>query len=109
MSASDRLRVCRLRSVNARRIHEMFDRWLERSPDRPVLVLPDRSIRFAELGALVDRAVKEMQDDGVLARDRVLIVAENCPQHIALVIACSRIGAWSCGVNARMASAEIVG
>jgi malonyl-CoA/methylmalonyl-CoA synthetase len=95
--------------MNSRRIHELFDRWLERSPDRPVLVLPDRSISFAELGALVDRAAQEMQDDGVLVGDRVLIVAENCPEHIALVIACSRIGAWSCGVNARMAPAEIAG
>jgi acyl-CoA synthetase (AMP-forming)/AMP-acid ligase II len=64
-------------------------------------------VTFTELSALVDRAADEMHGDGVLAGDRVLIVAENCAQHVALIIACSRIGAWSCGVNARMTSAEI--
>jgi acyl-CoA synthetase (AMP-forming)/AMP-acid ligase II len=34
--------------MNDRRMHEIFDGWLERSPDRPVLVLPDRNVRFAE-------------------------------------------------------------
>src|SRR6185369_10721409 len=38
-----------------------------------------------------------------------MVVAENCPQHLALVLACSRVGAWSCGVNARMAPAEVAG
>jgi len=37
----------------------------------------------------------------------VLLVAENCSAHIALIMACSRIGAWSCGVNARMSPGEI--
>jgi acyl-CoA synthetase (AMP-forming)/AMP-acid ligase II len=39
--------------------------------------------------------------------DRVLLVAENCAAHIALIMACSRVGAWSCGVNARMSPGEI--
>jgi len=34
-------------------------------------------------------------------------VAENCPEHVALLLACSRVGAWSCGVNARMAPGEV--
>jgi len=41
--------------------------------------------------------------------DRVLIVAENCPEHVALILACSRVGAWSCGVNARMSRGEVQG
>jgi acyl-CoA synthetase (AMP-forming)/AMP-acid ligase II len=49
----------------------------------------------------------ELRAQGVLPGDRVLAVAENCPQHVALVLACSRIGAWSCGVNARMSSGEV--
>jgi malonyl-CoA/methylmalonyl-CoA synthetase len=39
--------------------------------------------------------------------DRVMAVAENCPQHVALILACSRVGAWSCGVNARMTRGEL--
>lgn len=90
-----------------RRIHESFDTWLAREPARPFLHLTDRDVHFAALGALVDTLEHELRTDGVRPGDRVLVVAENCPEHVALVLACSRMGAWSCGVNARMAPGEI--
>ena len=69
--------------------------------------MPDRSLTYADVGALADRLERELHADGVRRGDRVLVVAENCPEHAALLIACSRIGAWSCGVNARMAPGEV--
>lgn len=89
------------------RIHEAFDAWLARDPSRVFLHLPDREVDFAALGLLADTLEGELRDDGVRPGDRVLIVAENCPEHVALLIACSRVGAWSCGVNARMAPSEV--
>lgn len=89
------------------RIHEAFDAWLARHPAQPFLHLKDRDIDFATLGALVDALEHELRADGIRPGDRVLIVAENCPEHVALVLACSRVGAWSCGVNARMAPGEV--
>lgn len=91
----------------APRIHSLFDRRLASTPGEVFLLAPDRHWSFADLGALVDRLAKEMRAQGVVAGDRVLVVAENCPEHVALVLACSRIGAWSCGVNARMSGGEI--
>ncbi|HEV8692064.1 MAG TPA: AMP-binding protein, partial [Ideonella sp.] len=79
------------------RIHEAFDAWLARDPARPFLHLKDRDVDFASLGVLVDALERELRDDGVHPGDRVLIVAENCPEHVALILACSRVGAWSCG------------
>lgn len=96
------------------RIHHLFDGWLRRSPDRVFLHLrgadgAPASMTYAEVGALVDALEAELRADGVRPGDRVLAVAENCPQHLALILACSRLGAWSCGVNARMAPGEIAG
>jgi acyl-CoA synthetase (AMP-forming)/AMP-acid ligase II len=90
-----------------RRIHEAFDAWREREPARPFLHLSDRDVDYATLGTLVDALERELRADGVRPGDRVLIVAENCPEHVALILACSRVGAWSCGVNARMAPGEV--
>jgi len=90
-----------------RRTHEAFDAWLARDPTRPFLHLNDRDVDFATLGKLVDALERELRTDGVRPGDRVLIVAENCPEHVALLLACSRVGAWSCGVNARMAPGEV--
>ena len=89
------------------RIHELLDRWLAEAPERPFIHLPERSLSYAELGAMADALAQELCADGVQRGDRVLVVAENCPEHAALLLACSRIGAWSCGVNARMAPGEV--
>ena len=90
------------------RIHHLLDRWLAEAPQRPFIHLPDgRNLSFADLGALTDTAEAELRALQVRPGDRVLVVAENCPEHAALILACSRVGAWSCGVNARMAPAEI--
>jgi len=92
----------------AEHIHHLLDRWRTEAPGRPFIHLPDgRSLSFAQLGALTDTAEAELRALGVRPGDRVLVVAENCPEHAALILACSRVGAWSCGVNARMAPGEI--
>jgi acyl-CoA synthetase (AMP-forming)/AMP-acid ligase II len=89
------------------RIHSLFEQRLQDSPERPFLILPDASLSYAALGAWVELLTQELRADGVLPGDRVMIVAENCPEHVALILACSRVGAWSCGVNARMSPGEI--
>ncbi len=89
------------------RLHEAFDDWLRRDAGRPMLFLPDGELSYADLGHQVEALQAELLEAGVWPGDRVLIVAENCPEHIALILACSRVGAWSCGVNARMAPAEL--
>ncbi|MFT3721888.1 class I adenylate-forming enzyme family protein [Pseudorhodoferax sp.] len=91
----------------AERIHELLDRWLAEAPGRPFIHLPDRALSYADLGAMADALAQELRESGVRRGDRVLVVAENCPEHAALLVACSRVGAWSCGVNARMAPGEV--
>ena len=86
-------------NTSSQRIHDLFDRWLRDEPSRVFLHLPDKTLSFAQVGQLVDQVETEMRADGVLPGDRVLLVAENCPEHVALILACSRIGAWSCGVG----------
>ena len=93
--------------MNFTRLHEPFDATRAQRPAAVFIREPGRTLTYAELGALVDMLAAELRDDGVRAGDRVLIVAENCPEHVALILACSRVGAWSCGVNARMAAGEV--
>lgn len=99
-------------SMAGTRIHDLFDSWLRRSPDRVFLHLrgadgEPATMTYRDVGLLVDALEAELRADGVGAGDRVMVVAENCPQHLALILATSRVGAWSCGVNARMAPGEV--
>ena len=91
------------------RIHSLFDKRLHETPDQPFLHMPDANMSYAALDDWVTLLERELLADGVRPGDRIMIVAENCPEHVALVLACSRVGAWSCGVNARMAPGEIKG
>ena len=89
------------------RLHDRFDAALRRDPGRVLLHLQDGEMSFADLARQVDALEAELRGAKVRPGDRVLIVAENCPEHVALLLACSRVGAWSCGVNARSAPAEV--
>lgn len=89
------------------RIHQCFDERVAQAPDQPFLFLPDGEMTLRELSACVDQLEAELRADAVRPGDRVLVAAENCPEHVALVLACSRVGAWACGVNARMTAAEV--
>ncbi|HYP84072.1 class I adenylate-forming enzyme family protein [Variovorax sp.] len=89
------------------RIHQLLAQRAGETPDAVFLYEPSGNTTFAALQALVEDGVRDLRAAGVRPTDRVVLVAENCAAHIALIMACSRVGAWSCGVNARMAPGEI--
>lgn len=93
--------------MNFQFIHQLFDARVAQAPSQVFLSTPTAEVTLAELSVSVDRLVVELRSDGVRAGDRVLIAAENCPEHVALILACSKVGAWSCGVNARMSRGEV--
>jgi acyl-CoA synthetase (AMP-forming)/AMP-acid ligase II len=97
----------RMSAEQRARLHELFDRRLATDADRPFLHTVDGTVTLGDLGALVATIEAELRSESVSPGDRVMAVAENCVQHIALILACSRVGAWSCGVNARMSPGEI--
>ena len=89
------------------RIHELLALRATLTPDAIFLHEPAGNTSYAALQAMVDDAAQDLLGAGVRPTDRVLLVAENCAAHIALIMACSRVGAWSCGVNARMSPGEV--
>jgi long-chain acyl-CoA synthetase len=89
------------------RIHDLLDMRAAQTPDAVFLHQHGGAVSYAALKAWVDIAAEDLLAAGVRPTDRVLLVAENCAAHIALTMACSRVGAWSCGVNARMSPGEV--
>jgi long-chain acyl-CoA synthetase len=89
------------------RIHDLLEARAARTPESVFIFEPDATTTYTALQAMTETATQDLLDAGVRPTDRVVLVAENCAAHIALLMACSRIGAWSCGVNARMSPGEI--
>ena len=88
-------------------IHQLFDERVRAQADDIFIENIDNQITYRQLDDQVQLLVSELTNNGVCLGDRVLVVAENCSEHIALILAISKVGAWSCGVNARMSKGEI--
>lgn len=62
---------------------------------------------WADLNAAVEDIEQNLTGAGVSTGDRVMVIAENCAVAVAVVFACSRIGAAVVPINARQTAAEI--
>ena len=93
--------------AEAQTVHALFEARVALGPEHVMIEEHHRQWRMSDLAAMADQLTAELRGLGVGRGDRVLVVAENSPQHVGLIVACSRLGAWSCGVNARMSVGEI--
>jgi long-chain acyl-CoA synthetase len=89
------------------RIHELLDRWVQAQPDAPAVRDAHTALGYAALDQAARKAADRLQALGVRPGDRVLMVGENCVALCVLVLALSRVGAWSVTVNARLSAREI--
>lgn len=93
--------------MHIEKIHELFDLRRKTQPDQVFLHTLSGPLTFAQLGCWIDQLEDELRAQGVRPGDRVLMVVENCPEHVALIFACSRVGAWACSINARVPAEEV--
>ncbi|MNZ76962.1 Long-chain-fatty-acid--CoA ligase [compost metagenome] len=73
----------------------------------PALRDPEWQLTYAELWDAVVLATARLAEAGVACGDRVMLVAENCVQQVALTFACVELRAWPINVNARLSEREI--
>jgi acyl-CoA synthetase (AMP-forming)/AMP-acid ligase II len=64
-------------------------------------------LSYADLDAASDELMAVMQDAGVQAADRVLLLSENCAAAVSVLFACWKLGARAIPVNARQTEAEV--
>lgn len=89
-------------------IHEIPQLRAQQAPDAVCLYLDDgTTVSYGQLWQAVQDAALWLREQGVSEGQRVMLVSENCAQHIALFFACSLIGAWPVGVNARLSLNEL--
>lgn len=90
----------------------MLRRWAETRPDHPFLIWEPRSGQdetwtYARFVADVDRVAAGLADRGVVAGDKVLIHADNCPEAVIAWYACARLGAVGVTTNTKSVAAEV--
>jgi fatty-acyl-CoA synthase len=77
------------------------------SPERVALVARDRSYRFGELDALVDRLGASLRRRGVARGEPVAVVLKNRPEFLMLQYALGRLGAAAVNASWRSTPDEL--
>ena len=89
------------------RLDDIPRHWAELRGDAVVL-RDDKGVRtWAALDEARATLAAELEDAGVRAGDRVVLVGENCAAMVALLFALASLDAWIVNVNARLTAREV--
>jgi acyl-CoA synthetase (AMP-forming)/AMP-acid ligase II len=89
------------------RLHAVIDRYVMETPDHLAMVEDGGSWSYRELDKHTRDIVSDLASLGVRGGDRIMIVSENCIALAALLLAASRLNAWTIVVNPRLSAREI--
>ncbi len=89
------------------RICDVPRRWALETPDALALRDGKSEWTYQQLGVAIVEARDRLEQAGVRAGDRVVIVNENCIAVVALLFAVTELDAWAVLTNARLATREI--
>ena len=90
-----------------RRIHQITAHHVARTPDQVALIEDGLPWTYRDLDRRVGEIASVLSSLGVRAGDRVLLVSENCIALAALLLAASRLDAWTIVANPRMSAREL--
>ncbi|QKR98400.1 long-chain fatty acid--CoA ligase [Sphingomonas sp. CL5.1] len=81
--------------------------WAHAHGDRPMIVQSGDAVSYAELDRWVGRTARMFTDRGLVAGDRVVIIADNCMAWCVALLAAMRNGAIGAGVSTRLVRSEL--
>ncbi len=87
--------------------YAIFDDAVKRAPQAPCTDFMDKILTYGELGDLVERAARGLQNLGIGKGDRVGICLPNCPYYVAAYYAVLKTGAIVVNFNPLYTETEI--
>jgi len=88
-------------------IHDVPAYWAGKTPHAVCLYDTQSTLSYGELWERVQATACWLDDEGVVAGDRLLLVGENCAEMVVVLFACSLRQVWPIGVNARLSPREL--
>jgi len=88
-------------SAKARQIvfHYLLEDHAKRHPDKPLLLMGDRAMSYAEVDRAANRIGRGFVAAGVVKGDRVLVMLPSCIDYVLVWLSLSKIGALMVPVN----------
>ncbi|MEI9984994.1 MAG: AMP-binding protein [Aliidongia sp.] len=85
----------------------LLERSVQRYGERPCLDFLGRKFTYAEVGALVDRAARGLQDQGLRKGERIGLFLPNCPYAVIMLFAVLKAGGTVVNFNPLYADHEV--
>jgi long-chain acyl-CoA synthetase len=95
--------------IEAKPLYALLDEAVAQVPDKPAIDFMDRKTSYAELGRLVDRFARGLQNLGVKPGDRVGLFLPNCPYFVISYFGALKAGATIVNFNPLYVAKEIEG
>lgn len=91
-------------------LNDYVDHWAAKKPEAEVMIQHEtgRKVTYAQFKELSDALALQLLAMGVKAGDRVAAMMLLSPEHMALMYACSRIGAICAPLDVRLQDQEVV-
>lgn len=86
---------------------DLLRHFAHTAPAAPCLSFGQETLSFAALDARSNQVAAVLQQQGVRAGDRVVLIARNLPEHYELFYGCARAQAILLPLNWRLSSGEI--
>ncbi|MBI9076095.1 MAG: acyl--CoA ligase [Desulfatibacillum sp.] len=90
-------------------LNDYVDHWAAQRPDETVIIAHEtgRTVTYAQFKELSDSLALQLLSMGVQPGDRVATMLLLSPEHMALMYACSRIGAICAPLDVRLQDGEV--
>lgn len=88
-------------------VADLIGRQARRSPDRIAIHDAVGAVTYQELNRRTDGLAAGFARSGVVAGDRITLLAANSTQYLQVLLACSRIGATLVPINVRLIATEV--
>ena len=91
-----------LRKVIKNKVYvtDLFQETVKKYPNKVAILFEDRKITFRELDELSNKIANLLRTStGLRHGDCMAIFMENCPEYLAVFLACSKIGVTSAFIN----------
>ncbi|HEX7386588.1 MAG TPA: class I adenylate-forming enzyme family protein [Castellaniella sp.] len=86
----------------------MLQAQVSTRPDTVLLCLEEGgTVTYAQMWQRANAARDWLVAQGARPGDRVMIIGENCAEMVQALFACSLLGAWAVGLNARLSAREV--
>ncbi|MGH6961647.1 MAG: AMP-binding protein, partial [Dongiaceae bacterium] len=90
-------------------VSELVGRRVHELPDGPALIATDgTALSWTQLRHRIGMAAERLRDCGIVAGDRVALLAANSPDYAVTVLAAACMGAILVPLNWRLAAADLV-